>query len=375
MKLKQMIGTAALCTLMLVTTGCMRMYETISIHDSNTATVTLKTCMSKEYMDSISNSSTTTTTNGTLETLEDGKEYYCSQETADGSLKDLKTENGGTFSPDIFFLPLSTAGSSTGDTAAASQSLSGSDQASEIASAIANGIYVQMTIQLPGDIVDTNGSLTDSHTAVFATDQPITDRWYAYTEAGKQRIEADHSAPSIHGISQDKYYKAIPDITFTDDTGVMRIEVNGTAARRSDATSTAAVNGKLEKNTTYNWVGIVNGAYADLCKSGKNTFTVYDINGNSSAINFYLDSKAPSIKGVKKGKTYKKKAVLYVKDSGKLAKVTIDGKAQKLTGSKLVKKGSYKNFYKFKLTKAGKHKVTACDAAGNKQTISFKIAK
>lgn len=373
MKLKHCIGTLALCTLLLSTTGCMRLYETISIHDRTTATVTLKSCFSKEYMDSISaGAQTGSTQESTIETLEDGKEYYCSETSADGLVADISNSGDSVITPDIFVLPLNTTAESSVSTENATASIEGAD---ELASAIANGIYVQLTIQLPDEIIDTNGTLSDSHTAVFATDQQLTDRWYAYTAAGKQQIEDDHTSPVINGVKQNKYYKAVPDITFSDDTGVIRVEVNGVAAKRSDSLDTVTTDGNTELTKAHDWQGVVNGTAQSLCKYGKNLFTTYDLNGNSSSVVFYLDNKAPVIKGVKKGKTYKNQAVLYVKDKEKLSKVTIDGKSQKLSKSKLVKKGSYKNFYKFKLTKAGKHKITASDAAGNKQTISFKITK
>lgn len=87
------------------------------------------------------------------------------------------------------------------------------------------------------------------------------------------------------------------------------------------------------------------------------------------------DKTAPVIKGVTNGKTYKKSVNVYIKDNVKLKSIKLNNKSVKLTSSILVKSGKYKNYYKVKVTKKGKNKIIAQDAAGNKKTVSFKIKK
>lgn len=82
------------------------------------------------------------------------------------------------------------------------------------------------------------------------------------------------------------------------------------------------------------------------------------------------DKKAPTIKGIKKNKTYKKKVTVYVRDNVKLQKVTVNGKKVALTK---VKSGKYKGYYKFTVKKKGKKKIVAIDTSKNKKTITIKI--
>ena len=88
-----------------------------------------------------------------------------------------------------------------------------------------------------------------------------------------------------------------------------------------------------------------------------------------------LDQKAPVIAGVKNGRTYKKKASIYVKDDVKLKSVKLNGKAMKFSKNNYMTAGAYKKYYKFTSYQKGNNTVTAVDAAGNKKTVKFKIKK
>lgn len=369
MNTKKWIGIIFLSTMLFSMTGCMRVYETIAVYPDDTISVTVKEGVSKEYIDSQGG---TTNPDAKLETLEDGKEYYTVEETQKGSLHDSSTNSDyrSVITKDIFYYSIVSGDPTSGRGAATSKS--SFDSNGDLAQAIANGIYVQMKIQLAGDIADSNANAeVTGNTAVFNTDNPPSTAWYAYTAAGKQQIENDRTAPTIQGVKQNNYYKAMPHITCTDNTAVCKVELNGIQV--TPHISTNNENGKL--TTVYDWYGVLDSVSKSAKKQGKNIFTAYDLSGNSSSVTFYLDTKAPVVKGVKKNKTYKKQAVLYVKDAAKLSKVTIDKKKQTLSNKKLVKKGNYKGYYKFKITKAGKHKVIAYDSAGNKTTISFQVAK
>ena len=83
-----------------------------------------------------------------------------------------------------------------------------------------------------------------------------------------------------------------------------------------------------------------------------------------------VDEKSPTVKGIKNGKTYKKKVTVYVKDNVAIKQVKDGSKKVKIVK---VKKGKYKGYYKFTITKKGKHKLKVYDKAGNVKKITFKI--
>lgn len=97
-------------------------------------------------------------------------------------------------------------------------------------------------------------------------------------------------------------------------------------------------------------------------KAGKRIFVKCVYPDGSSCIRkstgFYVDKKAPVVKGVKNKAVYKKPVVIRVSDNGKLRVVKLNGKTIK-SGTKVSKKGTYK--------------LTAIDAAGNKKTVVFRI--
>ncbi|MDE5864774.1 MAG: hypothetical protein K2H34_10560, partial [Lachnospiraceae bacterium] len=135
------------------------------------------------------------------------------------------------------------------------------------------------------------------------------------------------------------------------------------------------IKGRTKKYIIYDWVTIADNCEVSLVKEGKNVLTAYDLHGNTTSVTYYVDSKAPIIKGVKNKKTYRKQAILYVKDKQKLAKVTVNNKKQKLSRKNLVKKGKYKGYYKIKVSQKGSNYITAYDQAGNKKNITINIVK
>lgn len=97
-------------------------------------------------------------------------------------------------------------------------------------------------------------------------------------------------------------------------------------------------------------------------KHGQHTIVLKAANGEQRTVSFFIDTKKPTISGVKNNKSYKKGRSFFVndKDSG-VASVTINGKKQ-TAGS------TY-----FSLTKKGKNKITVKDKVGNKKTITVTI--
>ena len=362
--MKKLLSILFLSCCLLGTTGCMRMYKTLTVNSNGTITQTDKVGISKEYLEENNGQPEE---GSVLEILEDGKAYYTTTETTNVTLKEL--QDGGTnvvLTKDIFYY----------ETGVQEDSNSSNSDEYNIAQAIQQSIYVKMTINLQDNIVDTNANIsadTKNNTAAFDTSSNASV-WYAYTAAGKQMIEKDTTAPTIAGVKSNKTYKAMPKITYSDNVAVAKVTLNGVTVTPSNETiCTTSSNGKKKTTTYYDWYGTINGVTKSAKKQGKNVFTVYDIKGNTSSVTFYLDTKAPTIKGIKNNKSYKKQAVLYVKDAQKLTKVTINKKKQKLSKKNLVKKGKYKGYYKIKISKKGKKTIVAYDKAGNKKTIKITI--
>ena len=328
--MKKAIGIILLSCLATLSTGCMRVYGNYVVNDDGTVTVTAKQSISKEFAEQIGEPQP----DAVLETLEDGKQYYSTTDTQTGSIDDINNDLNMTLTKDIFYYNI---------TPTTDNNINNTDY--DLSNAISQSIYVKLSVTLTSDIVDTNANITSEtygNTATFDTSF-IGASWYAYTARGKALIEADTSAPVIHGVKDGGCYSSIPKITFSDNTGVVITKLNG---------------------KDYSILNI---------KNGKNVVTATDLKGNATTLTFYKDTKAPTIKGIKNNNIYKGKTTFYVKDEVALKKVTVDGKAQKLTKSKLVKKGKYKNYYKITIKKKGTHKITSIDSAGNKNTIKIRI--
>lgn len=327
--MKKTIGAGLLLCLIFISTGCMRVYGNYTVNEDGTVTATSKSAILKSYVDEMGGASS----EAVLETLEDGQQYYSTTETATGSVEDIIESPNVTMTKDIFYYSITPQSDET--------IKSGYD----ISDAISQSIYVKLTVTLTSDIVDTNANLTEEtigKTAAFDTSFTGAS-WYAYTAHGKELIDADTTAPTITGVTEGGYYELLPNIDFSDDTAVASTTING---------------------KPYALTSIVN---------GKNIVTATDIKGNTSTTYFYVDTKAPTIKGIKDGKTYSGKITFYVKDNLNLSKVTVNGKNIKLGKSKLVKKGKYKNYYKITVKKKGKNTIIAKDSAGNKIKIKIKL--
>lgn len=337
---RKMCGLLLLTIMLFALTGC-RMYADYKVNDDQTVTITSKIA----YPESMMNS--TDTTGMTLQTLEDGNRYYVTEETETESLTETN-DRGIALSEDIFFYRV---------------------EAEEQDSNASAPMYMQLTVHLRGDIADTNADVsTTNETAIFSTDGKLA-YWYAYTQKGKEMIAADTELPKMKGAKDKKYYKKIPtNIRFTDNIAVKDVVLNGQPVTSSSSKATS--NGKKITYTTWK-----NSQGKEIFKAGKNVFKVTDLNGNTSTFTIFIDKKAPVVKGVKNKKTYKNKAIIYVKDNKKLSKVTINGKKQKVANKQLVKKGKYKGYYKYTVKKKGTNKVVVKDAAGNKKTLKFTIKK
>lgn len=330
--MKKFLCACALITVAFLSTGCMRVYETITVNDNETVTATVKQAILKSTSDALSSEKDPNTIE---EVLEDGNTYYTQTETKEyPSVAEFSKESSGNISKDIFYVDLNNGNS---------KDATSTDQS--IVDLVNQSIYIKMTINLAGEIVETNANVkeeTKGNTAVFDT-RFLSESWYAYTAHGKELIEADVTAPVISNVEEGGHYCRIPDIQFSDDTAVASKTING----KSYSTSNI--------------------------KDGLNTLTVTDVKGNSTTVTFYKDITAPVIKKIKDGKSYKGKVLFYVKDKLELDTVTDNGKKLKLTKKNFVKSGKYKNYYKFEIKKKGKHKIIATDKAGNRIKYIIRI--
>lgn len=335
---KTILYLLMLTALTITTTGCMRIYEDLTINSDDTITETVKQCISKEYIDNMnqtfndnantssSNNSTSDTDKMVLETLEDGQEYYVETNTETVAASTVTDNPLVVLNKDIFYYGIS---QDQDETISSGYS---------IEDAIEQSIYMKMTIHLLDDITETNANVKDEtagNTAVF--DTTFTESsWYAYTAHGRELIDNDTTPPVVKIAKNSKYSAGIPIVNFSDNIGIASINVNGKAYSHKNF------------------------------KQGKNTIIATDLSGNTGRAEFYYDTAKPIVKGIKSYKTYKKKAVFYVRDKISLSKVTINGKKKKISKKNLVKKGKYKNYYKFTISKAGNYTIIATDKAGNR---------
>lgn len=332
--------------LLSVLSGC-RVYSDFTVNPDGTTTRVSKTAMTEEELKEMG---VEDFSEFAVETLEDGKQYYVSeQETDTMDSQRMADENDFTLTGDIFYYEF---------------------DAMEESGLTAEELYLELSVTLLGDVAYTNADLmTEGKTAVFTTDNKDTT-WYAYTEAGKAAIDGDVTPPVMKGVKEGKYYKKMPaNMRFVDDSFVNKILLNGIEVTVS---YDVLIQDDVETITGLVWRDEVGN---DVSKSGKNVFVVTDIKGNTATYSILIDKKAPVIKGVKDGKSYQGKTAVYVKDAKKLKSVAIAGKNQKLTDKKLVKSGKYKGYYKFTAKKAGTNKIVAKDEAGNKKVIKIKIEK
>jgi len=331
---------------MLLFTGC-RIYGDYTMNADGTLTMKSKSAYSEAEVKALEMD----TSKMTKEVLEDGKEYYVApEEKKTLSAKVASEQNGFSITGDIFYYSFAntTANADMGE----------------------EDVYMKLAITLLGDIVDTNADVSKAgNKAEFSTNHPQTT-WYAYTQKGKEQIAADVTAPKMLGAKQNKYYMIMPEnVRFTDDVAVKEVFLNGKRVYASTLTE-----GEGDKTKV---VGTVwsTAKGKTPSKNGKNVFKVSDLKGNTATYSFYIDEKPPVIKGIKNNKSYKNTVTFYVKDDVKLASVTIGGKKQKLSKKQLVKKGTYKGYYKYTVRKKGTTKVVVTDKAGNKNQVKIKIKK
>ena len=193
------------------------------------------------------------------------------------------------------------------------------------------GLIIDYSISFPTNVTESNGTINGA-TASWSTDNlPADSRLMAVTSG--TLLSADTEAPVISGVKNNGIYNKAVKITITDNVNVKAVTVNG-----------ITIGNTLLK--------------ASASKAYKITAT--DATGNTTSVNFRVDSKKPVIKGIKNGRKVTKPVTLRFKDNYKMKSVTINGKKA--------------NTRKATVRKSGRYVVKAKDAAGNVTRLVFRIA-
>lgn len=193
------------------------------------------------------------------------------------------------------------------------------------------GLIMDYSISFPTNVTESNGTINGA-TASWSTDNlPADSRLMAVTSG--TLLSADTEAPVISGVKNNGIYNKAVKITITDNVNVKAVTVNG-----------ITIGNTLLK--------------ASASRAYKITAT--DATGNTTSVNFRVDSKKPVIKGIKNGRKVTKPVTLRFKDNYKMKSVTINGKKA--------------NTRKATVRKSGRYVVKAKDAAGNVTKLVFRIA-
>lgn len=188
---------------------------------------------------------------------------------------------------------------------------------------------VTMTITFPYMVTDTNGSIQEDNKTVIWDMKKLenNERLYALFHTSESP-----SLPKYTGAANGKAYNTGVSLMIDAENLLDHVKVNDETTQ-SD--------------------------HLFLSAEGAYQITAVDITGNSSSINFRIDTTKPSVSGVKNGKAYKTARTIRFSDKGSGIKTAnLNGKAIK-SGKKVSKKGTYT--------------LNVTDKAGNQKIITFKI--
>lgn len=168
-----------------------------------------------------------------------------------------------------------------------------------------------------------------------------------------------------HKITVTGYNGKSSTIKFIIDCAKPKIESsNGKSAYIRNLKSYLTVSDSNLDTVTINGV-TVKKEKIKLDKAKRYKVVATDKAGNSTTATYTVDTTAPSIKGVKVNKTYKKAVTVKFYDKYGIKKATVNNKK---VSAKQLKKG-------YKCSKKGNYTVKVWDNAGNSKTVKFKIAK
>jgi hypothetical protein len=215
--------------------------------------------------------------------------------------------------------------------------------------------FSRLIVNFPNKVLATNGTLSSNKKTVtfdlYSVDEG--DTLYAYTKYATQAI-------SLSNVNYVYTYDLEGNMSETD-----YISTNKLKLEAPEKITSVEVNGKklTVKNAKKATVNLNN------VKDGKLKITVKTKNFTSK-YTVIKDTKAPTIKGVKNGKTYKKSVTFTITDSS-----GVDFSESKINDRALLF-SSYKsidNGYEVTLSDKGKYTVEVVDERGNSKKIKFTI--
>lgn len=174
-----------------------------------------------------------------------------------------------------------------------------------------------------------NGKMMSNNEEYFENDARyiITAKDFAGNTT-KVTFYIDTKAPVVKGATHGRHYNAAKTISFSDERGI----------------KSATLDGKTVKSGT------------KVTSSGLHKLRVKDLAGNVTYVDFFIDKKAPTVKGVANGKTYYSAKKITFSDNGKIKSATLNGKA--------IKSGKT-------VSNAGRYTLKVTDKAGNVKTVKF----
>ena len=198
----------------------------------------------------------------------------------------------------------------------------------------------QMMKSMYMEISVTFSSPIKKHTGGKLSNKNKTITWdYEYLLSGKDLYATTAKTASKKisvNVAKNKIYKKTTAIKVKSGTGTVYLDGKRVTSGKTKATN------------------------------GKHTLVIMNQNGKVNTFSFVVDTKAPTISGVKNNKTYSKKVTLKFKDgeSG-IKSVTVN---KKKLSSKNIKNG-------YSISKSGKYTVKVTDKAGRSKTVKFVIKK
>lgn len=361
--MKRKIMTLVMAFIMVVTlTGCYGNDYKVTMHSDGSGSLSfsymIETQFYKMMEDSLKEEGKTNLSY--LESYKKSKKdindtlYYCLEKTVDFKTpteleKIFNDEN--TFYSKFPMIDMDDVGTESGsvgngDTSGTEHFIQKAKVTADSIEAYVNGygeelkdyFMVYFSISFDKEINFTNGTLSeDKKTATWELNALNNNTLIQASTIGEDAFEKDKAAPQILGVKNKAYYLYMPSIDIKEDKGIKRITFDGKYATQEG----------LEDLDTW-------------CDDGKHVITVEDFAANKTTKIFYIDSTAPTVKGVANNKTYRSAKVIKFSDKYGVKKATLNGKTIK-SGKKVSKPGTYK--------------VKVWDKAGNVKEVKFTIKK
>lgn len=264
-------------------------------------------------------------------------------------------------------------------------------------------VFSKISITFPTEIKYTNGTISsDKKTASWMLEDCMNDKLLRASTVGSKDFPADTKAPVISGAKHNAYYRDEVELFLSDNVGIKTATVNGkrmgneeyfwkdaryvvkatdfagnTASKTFIVDSTAPIVKGVANSRYYNTAKIVkwedkygiksatlNGKSVKsgvrVYTSKKHKLVVTDKAGNKRTVNFVIDQKLPTIKGVAYGKTYRTPRTITFSDNIGVKSATLNGST--------IRNGK-------KVSKPGTYTVRVTDKAGNVKSVKFKIKK